>query len=145
MSIVRYRQWPTQSEIHQLLSPLLETVTGNTASAWVPAVDIREEANRFVVSADLPGVDPASIDVQMEKGVLTISGQRSAPELAEGQRLTRSERGQGAFNRRFVLPDSADAEGIVAHSHNGVLEVRIPKRSEAAPRRIQVVQGQPSA
>lgn len=95
--------------------------------------------------ADLPGVDPASIDVQMEKGVLTISGQRSMPELAEGQRLTRSERGQGSFNRRFVLPDSADAEGIVANSHNGVLEVRIPKRSEAAPRRIQVVQGQPSA
>lgn len=45
MSIVRYRQWPTQSEIHQLLSPLLETVTNNTASAWLPAVDIREEAN----------------------------------------------------------------------------------------------------
>ena len=145
MSIVRYRQWPTQSEIHQLLSPLLETVTGNTAPAWVPAVDIREDADRFVVLADLPGVDPAGIELQMEKGVLTISGQRTAPELAEGQRLTRSERGQGSFNRRFVLPDSADAEGIVANSHNGVLEVRIPKRSEAAPRRIPVGQGQPGA
>lgn len=145
MSIVRYRQWPTQSEIHQLLSPLLETVTGNTAPAWVPAVDIREDADRFVVLADLPGVDPAGIELQMEKGVLTISGQRTAPELAEGQRLTRSERGQGRFNRRFVLPDSADAEGIVANSHNGVLEVRIPKRSEAAPRRIPVGLGQPGA
>jgi len=143
MSIVRYRQWPTQSEIRQLLAPLLETQ--GAAAAWVPAVDIREEVEQFVLLADLPGVDPAGIELQMDKNVLTVSGQRSAPELAEGQRLTRSERGQGGFNRRFVLPDSADAEGIVANSHNGVLEVRIPKRSEAAPRRIQVGQGQPSA
>jgi len=145
MSIVRYRQWPTQSEIHRLLSPLLETASAGAASAWVPAVDIREEASGFVVLADLPGVDPSSIDLQMEKGVLTISGQRTSAQLAEGERVSRNERAYGNFNRRFVLPDSADAEGIVASSHNGVLEVRVPKRSEAAPRRIQVVQGQPNA
>ena len=155
MSIVRYRQWPTQSEIHQLLSPLLETVTNSTASAWLPAVDIREEANRFVVMADLPGVDPASIDVQMEKGVLTISGQRSTPELAEGQRLTRSERGQGSFNRRFVLPDSADAEGqrealkkytldLTERARQGKLDPVIGRDDEIR-RAIQVLQGQPSA
>jgi len=145
MSIVRYRQWPTQSEIRQLLAPLLDSPSAATPSAWVPAVDIREDASQFVLLADLPGVDPGSIELQMDKGVLTLSGQRAVAALAEGEQLTRSERGQGAFSRRFALPDSADAEGIVANSHNGVLEVRIPKRSEAAPRRIQVGQGQPSA
>ena len=56
----------------------------------------------------------------------------------EGQRFSRIERRHGAFERRFALPDSADAEGIVASSRDGVLEIRIPKRAEAAPRRIQV-------
>jgi HSP20 family protein len=139
MSIVRYRQWPTQSDIRHLLAPLLD-MPGDTAAAgtWLPAVDIREHDAQFVLHADLPGVDPASIEVQMDKGVLSIKGERRAPEPLEGQRLSRIERRHGAFERRFALPDSADAEGIVASSRDGVLEIRIPKRAEAAPRRIQV-------
>jgi HSP20 family protein len=142
MSIVRYRQWPTQTEIHDLLAPLLKTAesAARASTAWVPAVDIREEASQFVLLADLPGVDPAAIDVQMDKGVLSIKGERVAPVLEEGQQLSRSERGHGAFIRRFTLPDSVDVEGIVASNRNGVLEIRIPKRSEAAPRRIEVKQ-----
>ncbi|MCD9086333.1 Hsp20/alpha crystallin family protein [Stenotrophomonas sp. SY1] len=139
MSIVRYRQWPTQSEIRHLLAPLLETQP-LARDGWVPAVDIREEPTQFVLLADLPGVEPSSIDVQMDKGVLSIKGERAAAATAENGLFARSERGHGAFNRRFTLPDTADAEGIVARSHNGVLEIRIPKRSEAAPRRIQVEQ-----
>lgn len=137
MSIVRYRQWPTQSEIRHLLAPLLET-PAMAREGWVPAVDIREEASQFVLLADLPGVEPSSIEVQMDKGVLSIKGERAAAAAGENELFSRSERGHGAFNRRFTLPDTADAEGIVARSHNGVLEIRIPKRSEAAPRRIQV-------
>ncbi|WP_449467315.1 Hsp20/alpha crystallin family protein [Stenotrophomonas humi] len=139
MSIVRYRQWPTQSEIRHLLAPLLET-PAIAREGWVPAVDIREDPSQFVLLADLPGVEPSSIEVQMDKGVLSIKGERVAAETTEGVQFSRSERGKGAFNRRFTLPDSADAEGIVARSDNGVLEIRIPKRSEAAPRRIQVEQ-----
>lgn len=139
MSIVRYRQWPTQSDIRHLLAPLLD-MPGDTAASgtWLPAVDIREHDAQFMLHADLPGVDPASIEVQMDKGVLSIKGERRAPEPLEGQRLSRIERRHGAFERRFALPDSADAEGIVASSRDGVLEIRIPKRAEAAPRRIQV-------
>ncbi|MCY1463640.1 Spore protein SP21 [compost metagenome] len=103
-------------------------------------MDIREEASQFVLLADLPGVEPSSIEVQMDKGVLSIKGERAAAEAIEGMQFSRTERDHGAFNRRFTLPDTADAEGIAARSHNGVLEIRIPKRSEAAPRRIQVEQ-----
>lgn len=138
MSIVRYRQWPTQSEIRDLLAPLLETPS--IREGWVPAVDIREEPGQFVLLADLPGVAPANIEVQVEKGVLSIKGERAAPAAVEEGLFARSERAQGAFTRRFTLPDTADAEGIVARSRDGVLEIRIPKRSEAAPRRIQVQQ-----
>lgn len=142
MSIVRYRQWPTQSDIRHLLAPLLD-VPGDAAPAgnWLPAVDIREQEAQFVLHADLPGVDPASIEVQMDKGVLSIKGERATPPAVEGERFSRSERRHGAFERRFALPDSADAEGIAASSRDGVLEIRIPKRAEAAPRRIQVATG----
>ncbi len=139
MSIVRYRQWPTQSEIRDLLAPLLDTQR-NAAQGWVPAVDIREEATGFLLLADLPGVEPASIQVQMDKGILSISGERGAPAAAGEGMFARNERGHGAFSRRFALPDTADADGIVASSHDGVLEIRIPKREEPAPRRIPVGQ-----
>lgn len=139
MSIVRYRPWPTQTEIHDLLAPLLKTAQSSvrTSAAWIPAVDICEEPTQFVLLADLPGVEPDAIEVQMDKGVLSIKGERVAPEQQEGT-LSRSERGHGSFIRRFTLPDSVDVDGIMASNRNGVLEIRIPKRSEAAPRRIQV-------
>ena len=91
-----------------------------------------------MISADLPGVDPASIDVQMEKNVLTLKGERKAETLPEGAQLTRGERRHGAFDRRFVLPDSADADGIVANGRHGVLEIVIPKKAQSAPRRIAI-------
>lgn len=105
---------------------------------WSPAVDIREEAERFVILADVPGVDPASIEVSMDKNVLSLSGKRGEAELAEGSRLTRAERGQGSFERRFSLPENVDADAITAVGRHGVLELSIPKKAAAAPRRIEV-------
>ena len=142
MSIVRYRQWPTQSDIRNLLAPLLDApANAPRADAWQPAVDIREEDAQFVLQADLPGVDPASIEVQMDKGVLSIRGERAVPPAVEEWRFARLERGHGRFERRFALPDSVDADGIAAGSRHGVLEIRIPKRAEVAPRRIEVASG----
>ena len=108
------------------------------AQAWVPRVDIKEEAERFVIFADLPGVDPNSIEVQMDKGILSIKGQRSTGTAEEGARFSRTERAHGTFSRSFALPDSANPEGITAAGKHGVLEITIPKRAETTPRRIQV-------
>lgn len=132
MSIVHYRQWPAR-RLHDLAAD-----AAGQAGQWLPPVDIREEADRFVISADLPGVDPQEIEVQMDKGVLSIKGERKPAAIGEDARHSRAERRHGAFHRRFALPDSADAERIVASGHNGVLEVSIPKKADAAPRRIQV-------
>ena len=106
-------------------------------SQWMPAVDIREEPDRFVLRADIPGVDPQDIEVQMDRGLLTIKGERRVERFEDG-RYARIERMHGQFHRRFALPDSADPDGITASGRNGVLEVVIPKRAEAQPRRIQV-------
>ena len=107
-------------------------------SKWMPLVDIREEPERFVLHADIPGVDPQDIEVQMDKGLLTIKGERRAERSAQNERYSRVERLHGSFHRRFALPDSADPEGITASGSNGVLEILIPKRPESTPRRIQV-------
>lgn len=107
-------------------------------SQWAPAVDIREEPGRFVLYADLPGVDPQDIEVQMERGLLTIRGERRIEQSQDNGSYSRIERMHGVFHRRFALPDSADPDGVTASGYNGVLQVVIPKKTESQPRRIQV-------
>lgn len=109
-------------------------------SNWTPPVDIREEDSRFVIVADVPGVDPAAIEVTMENAVLTIKGERKLESEDRGENgYRRVERVHGTFYRRFGLPDTADAEQISANGKHGVLEVVIPKKSLVQPRRIEVV------
>jgi HSP20 family protein len=107
-------------------------------SQWAPRVDIVEEPTRFVIFADLPGVDPSEVEVLMDKGILSIRGERRSTIDAQSSRYSRIERRYGSFHRRFALPDSADPEGVTADGRDGVLEISIPKRPETTPRRIQV-------
>ena len=120
----------------RLLRTPLETTTD--VADWVPAVDIREEDERFLIRADVPGVDAADLEITMEKGVLSLQGSRETRSEETENGLRRTERVHGRFKRSFSLPDTADSEGIVADYQNGVLEVTIPKREKAAPRRIDV-------
>ena len=149
--MVRYPQWGGRSmqvdPVRQIFDRLFENsfLQGGSkdessvvTSQWIPLVDIKEEPDRFVLYADIPGVEPTDIDVQMDKGLLTVKGERSAEEIRETERYSRTERVHGSFHRRFALPDSADPEGITATGHNGVLQITIPKRPETTPRRIQV-------
>lgn len=136
MYLGHHLSWPRASRGDRLFQ-LDQAAVANEAQ-WAPRVDIKEDDKRFVILADIPGIDPAGIEVSMDKGVLTIKGERKQEALAEGDRYTRVERAHGAFLRRFALPDSADAEGITAHGRHGVLEVAIPKRAESAPRRITI-------
>jgi HSP20 family protein len=107
-------------------------------SHWRPAVDIREEENRFVILADLPGVDPKDIDITMEQGVLSIKGERVSDKEESHEGYKRVERVRGTFYRRFSLPDSADAERIEAKGKDGVLEIVLPKLEKEQARRISV-------
>lgn len=135
-------------EMRQLLTHFVNADATDSSSVvtsqWMPRVDIREERDRFVILADLPGIDPVDVEVWMDKGVLSLKGERKplAGEPADGDtgevRFSRVERSTGRFHRRFTLPDSADADGVTAAGHNGVLEISIPKRPETTPRRIQV-------
>ncbi len=126
-------------ELNRLYEGQLDPDTSSPATSdWVPAVDIREDQDRFVIEADLPGVSPEQIDVQMENGMLTIRGHRESISRQAAEGYKRVERTTGNFYRRFSLPDTADAERISARTANGVLEVSIPKQEKLQPRRIQV-------
>ena len=103
---------------------------------WQPLVDVITETGRYVLRADLPGVDPATVEITMEEGVLTIAGERKVGTAAKDVRRTRSERVQGRFRRAFRLPEDADADGIAASSRHGVLEIVVPRRETS--RRIEV-------
>jgi len=145
MTIIRQAPWAHLNQLQEEMNRLFERVTnpeadtGSLATAeWSPAVDIKEEKERFVLYADIPGVDPQDIEITMEKGVLSIRGERRAESLDEREAHKRIERPRGLFHRRFVLPDSADAERISARGSNGVLEVTIPKHERIQPRRITV-------
>lgn len=111
------------------------------ARPWQPRVDIREEATRYVIELDVPGVSSEAIDIATENGVLTIQGERRRTASADGEQQTRhsvSERPCGAFRRSFTLPEQADVSAIRASMDAGVLQVVIPKRPEQQPRRIEI-------
>ena len=145
MSLIRnnYRNQPLlQDEMKQMFEKFFNDGEADASSVvtsqWVPRVDIKEEADRFVIFADLPGVDPKDIEVNMDKGILSIRGERSTESRTENERFSRIERAHGVFHRRFALPESANPDAISATGRHGVLEIAIPKRPETTPRRIQV-------
>jgi HSP20 family protein len=129
-----------QDEINRLFGNMSENDSSSATAAWVPPVDIHEYTDRFELYVDLPGVDPTKVDLTLEGGVLTLSGQRdevSGPRSDDIQ-YRRTERSHGHFYRRFVLPDTADSQGVNATGKNGVLTVTIAKHAKAMPRRIQI-------
>lgn len=144
MSLTRYEPWTLVNRLHQDLDRLLgRDFAGNddsrgAMSDWLPAVDVQETKDAFVLRADLPGVDPKDIDVTMENGVLTLRGRRASEVRKEEGDYSRIERVSGEFFRRFTLPDSANPDSISAQTSNGVLTISIGKRAEVQPRRIQV-------
>jgi HSP20 family protein len=144
MAIVRYEPWAVVNRLHQSLDQFFnETLSAPEASsspsvAWVPRVDIHEEKDRFVVLADVPGVEPKDIDITAENGVLTVRGERRSEKRETDNGYERVERVSGTFLRRFTLPEGANTESIKARQTNGVLEVTIPKAAAIQPRRISI-------
>ena len=138
MTIVSYEPWAFVNRLQRHLDRALGETQDSASVSWIPHVDIREEAERFVVVADVPGVTPADIEITADKGVLTVRGERHGEKKAATEGYERVERASGTFLRRFTLPESADAEAIKATHVNGVLELSIPKRPQEQPRRISV-------
>ncbi|QLZ68911.1 Hsp20/alpha crystallin family protein [Legionella sp. PC1000] len=136
------RSLPMYQEMNSLLenffNPQRDDASFIETSTWSPLVDIKEEKDRFVVLADIPGVKKEDIDISLEQHVLTLKGERHFEKSEERNGYTRRERAQGQFYRRFSLPQTADDSKITARYAYGVLEISIPKKETAAEKKIAV-------
>lgn len=144
MSLVRYEPWrgmgQLQDEINRLFGNWSNNESTSAMADWMPSVDINERDDSFELHVDVPGVDPKDVDITLDNGVLTISGERHyvKDQKEEGTVRRRTERAYGRFYRRFILPDTVDADKVKASNRHGVLEISIPKQARSQPRRIKV-------
>ena len=144
MTLIRYEPWSVVDRLHRQINQLFgdgfaaPEASNERSITWVPSVDIHEEADKFVVRADLPGVEPKDISITAENRVLTLRGQRHFEQRENQKGFERLERVEGSFLRRFTLPENVQDDQIKARHVNGVLEVTIPKTPTPEPRRVSV-------
>jgi len=133
-----------QQEMNRLFSTFFDAPTApgaNGARRWIPAMDLVETDDHFVLRADLPGLTEADIDLSLEDNVLTLSGERKSEHEERGEGFFRVERASGAFSRSLTLPEGVDGDAITARFDKGVLEVRIAKPEQRRPRKLQIQVG----
>ena len=145
MAIVRWeplREFTTlQNEMNRLFGTVLDTPAqgnGGTMRRWMPAMDLVETEQHFVLHADLPGLSEEDVNIEVEERVLTISGERKSVHETTKEGYHRMERAFGSFSRSLTLPEGINAEAVEASFDRGVLEVRIPKPEERKPRKIAI-------
>jgi HSP20 family protein len=154
MALIR---WEPVREINSLqneMNRLFNTFFDSPAPAhgaptaqrrWVPAMDLIETPDDFVLRADLPGLDTGDVNIELDDNVLTISGEREATHESQKEGYYRVERAWGAFSRSLTLPEGVDAEAVAASFDRGVLEVRVPKPEQRKPRKVSIsVDGAPA-
>jgi HSP20 family protein len=140
-----------QQEMNRLFGTFFDTPTAGSAGnggvrRWIPAMDLVETDDHFVLRADLPGLSDEDVQIELEDNVLTVSGERKTEHEDRNEGYYRVERATGAFRRSLTLPEGVNADAIAATFDKGVLEVRIPKPEERKPRRVQIQVGdQPAA
>ncbi|MBV9193406.1 MAG: Hsp20/alpha crystallin family protein [Solirubrobacterales bacterium] len=136
-----------QNEMNRLFNTFFEAPQpGNGGTTpqtrrWLPAMDLVETENHFVLRADLPGLSEDDVKIELEDNVLTISGVRKAEHEERKEGFYRVERASGSFARSLTLPEGVDPQGVSAHFDRGVLEVRIPKPEERKPRKVAISVG----
>jgi HSP20 family protein len=148
MTIVRWEPFRELNTLQNEMNRLFNTVfdapspgNGSTLRRWMPAMDLVETDDHFVLRADLPGLTEDDVKIEFEDGTLTVSGERNAEHESKNEGYYRVERAFGSFSRSLTLPQGVDAEAVTANFDRGVLEVRIPKPEERKPRRIEIGAG----
>jgi HSP20 family protein len=147
MTIVRWeplREFSTlQNEMNRLFNTVFDAPAGGgnggqTMRRWMPAMDLLETDDHFVLRADLPGMTEEDVSIELEDTTLTVSGQRKAQHEERREGAYRVERAFGSFSRSLTLPQGVDPESVTASFDKGVLEVRVPKPEQRKPKRISI-------
>ena len=150
MALIRWEPAAELNTIQTEMNRLFNTFFDQSAGAgrggvptrrWIPAMDLVESADHYILRADLPGLSDDDVNIQLEDNVLTISGERNAQHEQREEGYYRVERAFGSFARSLTLPDGVDPDGVQAHFDRGVLEIRIPKPEQKKPRQVQISLG----
>lgn len=124
----------TQSQINKLV----DQVWGGRQESWLPAIDVFDTKDAVVLKAELAGMDPDDIQIEVEDNVLTVKGERRFEEAVDEERYYRVERRFGSFQRSLALPQGVRGEDISASYEDGILTISVPKVEEEKPKRIEV-------
>lgn len=141
MKLIQYQRpglvWPSFGRLASLQDEL-DQLFESPLTGWVPALDVQEDKDKFMIRAELPGLKREDIDVSLQDGALVISGERQSEKIEEGVEVHRQERFYGKFQRALTLPEPVVADKVKADYKDGVLTVTLPKTEEAKPRKIDV-------
>lgn len=137
-TLVRWDPFAEMAHFGGLFDRLLEDAAPVRARLWTPAVDVVRDDDKLVVHADVPGIKPEEIKIEIRGGYLTLSGEHEDTKEDKEKRYVRRERRYGSFSRSIPLPDRVEAKMITARTHDGVLEVTIPLPTEVAPETITI-------
>ncbi len=132
MQIVRWDPFGMRREFDRLME------TETSERAWVPRIDAFETEGDLKIRVEVPGVPTEDIDVTVENGSLTISGSRSFESIDDKPGYHRKELFEGTFKRTFFLPDRADVDAVAAEAKDGILEITVPAKAEALPKKVSV-------
>jgi HSP20 family protein len=145
MAVVRWEPFRELTSLQNEMNRLFNTAfdapapgNGGTMRRWMPAMDLVESGDHFVLRADLPGISEEDVKIEVEDGTLTLSGERKAEHEEREEGYYRVERAFGSFSRSLTLPKGINPDAVTANFDRGVLEVRIPKPEERKPRRIEI-------
>jgi HSP20 family protein len=141
MALIRWEPVP----MNRLFNNLFDTPTagfGSVTRSWIPALDIVENDDDYVLRADLPGLTEQDINVELHNDVLTVSGERKSEHEERKQGYHRVERNSGSFRRSVRLPEGVSPDSIRATFERGVLEVTVPKPEQQGPHKVQITTGE---
>jgi HSP20 family protein len=138
MAIIRWDPFREMTQAQSQLNRLVDQVWGGRQESWLPAVDVFDRKDAVVLKAELAGMDPDAIQIEVDDNVLTIKGERKFEEEVEQERYYRVERRFGSFQRSLALPQGVQADNIQAGYEDGILTVTVPKAEEQKPKRIEV-------
>lgn len=134
-------RWEPLAELGELRSRfdrMFEDITDGRARPWTPAVDVERDNSNLVVRADVPGMKPDEVKIEVADDILTVSGEHEERKEQKDKHFLRRERRFGSFSRSMVLPPGVDAKKIKAKTHNGVVEVTIPLPKEPKKETVKI-------
>jgi HSP20 family protein len=137
-TLTRWSPFAELGELRSVFDRMFDEPTDGRLHAWTPAIDVVRENGSLVVRADIPGIKPEEVKIEVEDDILTVSGEHEEHKEEKDKHYVRRERRYGSFHRTMTLPSGVDAKKIKATTHDGIVEVTIPLPKEAGKETVKI-------